>query len=99
MARPGQSAHTLAIVGDTVLCLHVAFNTIVVGAGIGAYGARMLVALLPHGPVELVAFAAALSLYRRARRGPVTRRAAALRMGACATGLALAAALETFVAL
>ena len=55
-----------------------------------------LVAMLPHGPLELAAFALALALYLRpgARRSP---RATSLAVGAlCLGGLALAALLETF---
>ena len=43
-------------------------NVLVVGAGLGAYGARMVRAELPHGPVELAAYALALGLYLQGRR-------------------------------
>ena len=41
---------------------------LVVGAAIGAYGTRMVGAMLPHGPVELAAYSLALALYLHGRR-------------------------------
>ena len=59
----------------------------------------MVVAVLPHGPVELAVFARALALYLEARRVRITAPQIA-RVGAlCLAGLAAAAALETFAAL
>ena len=83
---------------DTLLVLEVALNTIVVGAALGAYGTRMLAATLPHGPVELAVFALALALYMRARRAQLPRRHIAAVGATCVSGLALAAALESFAA-
>jgi hypothetical protein len=63
---------------------------------LGAYGSSMAAAILPNGPLELAAFALALSVYRDARRRPVR---AARALGHAATGLALLAAaalLETY---
>jgi hypothetical protein len=80
-----------------VLGAGVAANVIVVGAGLGAYGTRMVLAVLPHGPVELAAYALALALYLEGR----TRRLALAHILAIAAlsvaALALAAGLETFV--
>jgi hypothetical protein len=84
---------------DTILALAVAVNTALVGAALGAYGARMLVAMLPHGPLELAAFAIALALYVHARRGPLTVRHVTATAAACLSLLAVASVLETFVAL
>ena len=53
---------------------------------------------LPHGPVELAVFALALALYLRARRAQLPRRHIAAVAATCVSGLALAAALETFAA-
>jgi hypothetical protein len=67
-----------------------------VAVALGAYGSRMAAAILPNGPLELAAFALALSVYRDARRRPVR---AARALGHAATGLALLAAaalLETY---
>src|SRR4051794_36792200 len=55
---------------DTLIVLEIALNTLVVGAALGAYGARMAGAMLPHGPPELAAYALALASYRRAREQP-----------------------------
>ena len=86
----------LAAAVDAVLALGVAANVALVGAALGAYGVRMAVAMLPHGPLELAAYALALALYLQARRGPMTARHV-LAVGAlCLGGLALAALLETF---
>jgi hypothetical protein len=81
---------------DTVLALTVALNTLLVGIALGAYGERMVAALVPHGPLEVGSFALALATYRRARHEWIAA-ADLLRIAAiCATGLAAAAALETF---
>ena len=45
----------------------IAANVLVVGAALGAYGERMVRAMLPHGPVELAAYALALALYLQGR--------------------------------
>jgi hypothetical protein len=82
---------------DVLLAAPVASSVVVVGAGIGAYGEPMVRALLPHGPVELAAFALTLTLYLDARR---VRRPLAqlLAPAAAATALLAAAALlETYL--
>lgn len=83
--------------GETLLGAGVAANVIVIGASLGAYGTRMVLALLPHGPVELAAYALSLALYLEGRQ----RRLALAHMLAIAAlsvaALALAAVLETFV--
>ena len=71
-ARRGPVACGLLAAVDAVLVLAVAANTMLVGAALGAYGTRMVAAILPHGPLELAAFAAALALHLRARRGPLS---------------------------
>ncbi len=75
----------------------VALNAAVVGLALGAYGDRMVVAMLPHGPVELVAFSCSIALYLRARRydlrAPVVARLVGLSLGL----LAVAAFLETYL--
>ncbi len=75
----------------------VAANVIVVGAGLGAYGARMIRALLPHGPVELAAYSLALALYLEGRQRPLGIRHAVAVGALSVAALALAAVLETFV--
>ena len=72
---------------------------VLVAVALGAYGSRMAAAMLPHGPLELAAFALALCVYRDARRRPVR---AGRALGHAATGLALLAAaalLETYAGL
>lgn len=80
----------------TVLALSVAVNVALVGAALGAYGERMAVAMLPHGPLELAAYAHALALYLQARRAPIAARRVLAVGAVCLAGLALAALLETF---
>jgi hypothetical protein len=83
--------------GEFVLGAAVAANLIVIGASIGAYGARMIHAALPHGPVELSAYSLALALYLEGRHRPLAINHIHL-VGALSVGLlALAAVLETFV--
>jgi hypothetical protein len=96
-ARASAAVVVLAAV-DTVLALEVAVNVLLVGAALGAYGARMAVAVLPHGPVELAAFARGLALYLNARHAPLAARDAVRVAAGCLAALALAAMLETFAA-
>jgi hypothetical protein len=96
--RPAPQWHRALVRGcDTLLALPVAANATLVGAALGAYGGRMARALLPHGPVELAAFALALTVYLEARRGPMRPRRAAALVAASFLTLALAALLETYI--
>jgi hypothetical protein len=54
---------------DVILAGVVVLNVVVVGAGFGAYGARMVRYTLPHGPVELAGYCCALTVYLSARAG------------------------------
>ena len=92
----GPIATMLLAAVDTLLLLEIAFNTALVGAALGAYGNRMVSAVLPHGPIEVAAYALALALYLRARHTPVTLRQVAAVAAICVAALALAAVLETF---
>jgi hypothetical protein len=96
-ARPGPVTIVLRTAIDVVLVLAVAANVGLVGAALGAYGMRMLVAMLPHGPLELAAFATALALYRDARRGPLPLRRVLTVAGGCLAALSVAALMETFL--
>jgi hypothetical protein len=98
-AERGPVGGVLLAAVDTVLALGVAVNTALVGAALGAYGARMGVAMLPHGPLELAAYAIALALYLQARRGPLTVGPVAATATTCLSLLAVGSVLETFVAL
>ena len=76
----------------------VAFNTVVVGGALGAYGGRMVRAMLPHGPVELAAWALALALVIAGRRRPLPVRGIVAWAIVTVGLLAIAAGLETWVA-
>jgi hypothetical protein len=94
------SARALRVLGcavDAALALAAAGNLAVVGASLGAYGATMLRAMLPHGPVELVAYCVLLRLHQRSRRGPVPAAGWVASIATAAALLAVAALLETFV--
>ena len=98
-ARRGPLGAALLAAVDTVLALAVAGNAILVGAAVGAYGTRMIAAVLPHGPLELFAFAMALALHLRAHRGPLEARPILATAAGCLAALALAALLETYAPL
>jgi hypothetical protein len=84
---------------DVMLALAVAVNVALVGSALGAYGTRMAIAMLPHGPVELAAYSLALALYLRARRAPLAARHVATTATTCLALLAVGSVLETFIAL
>ena len=87
----------MVLLCDAVVVTAAAVHALLVGAGVGAYGGRMIDALLPHGPVELAAYSLALALYGAARRERLSAgRWAAAALGS-ALGLGLAAVLEVFV--
>jgi hypothetical protein len=94
--RPGGPWRATRLLCDVVGAYAALSNLLVIGVGVGAYGGRMLHALLPHGPIELAAFAQAAALYLDARRGHLAAAPAVRRAAAAALTLALAAALETF---
>jgi len=81
---------------DLMLGVVYVGNVLIVGVSLGAYGPRMVRALLPHGPVELFAFSLALAVYLVARERGIGL-SPALRAGVAVVALlALAAALETW---
>ena len=81
-----------ALLGAAVLA-----NVVLVGVSFGAYGARMVSAALPHGPVELASYSLALALYLQGRSRRLAPRHV-LKVGALSVALlAIAAALETFL--
>lgn len=96
---PARAQLALRSAGEVVIAAAIAANVLVIGTAIGGYGTRMLVAMVPHGPVELAAYSLALGLYLRGRRRALPT--ARMVMVACASValLALAAALETWVSL
>jgi len=97
---PRERAAVATIVrgGELLVAGLVAANVLVVGAALGAYGHRMIIALLPRGPVELAAFSLALALYGHGRHGTYPTGTALALLGASAALLAVAAALAVFAA-
>jgi Stage II sporulation protein M len=95
--KPGRVHRMLQRVGEVLLAGGVAANVIVIGVSLGAYGERMVRATLPHGPVELFAYALALSLYLQGRLRRLAIRHALGVAALSVSALALAAVLETFV--
>lgn len=81
---------------DLVAVAPAAHSVFAVGSSVGVYGGRMLVAMLPSGPIEIAAFAVAWSVYLQARRlGSFgSLRALAWPAGSALGLLAIAAALE-----
>ena len=97
--RPRVARAVLRLACDAGAVGQLAPSGVLVAVALGAYGSRMAAAILPHGPLELAAFALALCVYRDARRRPVR---AGRALGRAATGLALlavAALLETYACL
>jgi hypothetical protein len=93
----GRVQRALQSLGEAVLAGLTAANTLLVGAGLGAYGSRMARAMLPHGPVELAAFARALALYLQGRRRALPLRYLVATGATSVVLLAGAAILETYV--
>jgi hypothetical protein len=82
---------------DVFVLLAALVNTALVGLAVGAYGWRMLAALLPHGPFEICAYCIAANLLLTAHRRPIARREWTVAVVATLGLLALAALLETFI--
>ena len=95
--QPGRSHRLVRGAGEVLLATAVAANVLVVGASFGAYGARMIRAALPHGPLELGAFSLALGLYMKGRHRPITFGLIAVVAAVSVAGLAIAALLEVYV--
>ncbi len=81
---------------DGVVAVVILVNVVPVGLAFGAYGWRMVPALLPHGPFELLAFCIAANLFLVAGKRRISRREWVLSGSATLGLLCLAAALETF---
>jgi hypothetical protein len=96
---PGPVHRAVQLAGEVMLGSAVAANVLLVGASLGAYGARMARAVLPHGPVELVAYALALALYLQGRNRAIALSHTLAIVALSAVTLALAAGLETYVSL
>ena len=95
---PDKRTARLAVrLGELVLAGAIAANVVVVGAALGAYRERMVMALMPHGPVELAAYSLAIALYLQDRRCNLPDVYVAKAGAACVALLAIAAVLETWV--
>jgi hypothetical protein len=94
---PGRVQRALRATGETALAGVVAANVLVVGAALGAYGSRMVRALLPHGPVELAGFALVIALYLRGRHRALHIRQLLVTAVVSVLLLAAAALLEALV--
>jgi hypothetical protein len=95
--RPGRSHRLVRRAGEALLSGAIAANVAVVGASFGAYGARMIRAALPHGPLELGAFSLALGLYMKGRHHPIPVGLMVVGGALSVAGLAIAALLEVYV--
>ena len=63
-----RSARLGVRLGEVILAGAITANVAVVAAALGAYRERMVLALMPHGPVELAAYSLAIALYLQDRR-------------------------------
>jgi hypothetical protein len=79
-----------------VVIVVVLINLVLIGSSLGAYGWRMVRAVLPHGLLELAAYSLTLGLYVRVRQRSVPLGAWAASAGGAALLLAAAAILETY---
>lgn len=95
--RPSRVQLALRAIAEVILSGVLAANVFVVGAALGAYGTRMVRAMLPHGPVELAAFAVAIALYLQGRTRPLPARQLLVAGAGSAGLLAGAALLEALV--
>lgn len=96
---PGPVQRAVQVCAELSVAAAIAANTLVVGVSLGAYGTRMLRAMLPHGPVELAAYTLTIALYLHGRRQALPARQIAATIATSVTLLAVAAVLETFVTL
>jgi hypothetical protein len=96
-APDGRTARLTVRLGELFLAGAITANVVTVGTAVGAYGGRMVMALMPHGAVELAAYSLALALYLTDRRRNLPAAYVATAGAACVALLAIAAVLETFV--
>ena len=95
---PDKRTARLAVrLGEVILAGAITANVAMVGAALGAYRERILLALMPHGPVELAAYSLAIALYLQDRRRNLPAAYVAKAGAACVALLATGAVLETWV--
>jgi hypothetical protein len=82
---------------DGVLAAVLAFNGIIVGLALGAYGERLVVATAAHLPIEFGALSVAGGAYLSARRRPLRPRSLAYAGGLTSALLVVAAVAETYI--
>jgi hypothetical protein len=87
---------SIALGADAVVLIAVLVNAALVGVSLAAYGGRIVIALLPHGPFEVCAYCVAMNLFLNARRRPIYRRDWVVAALVSASLLTVAAVLETF---
>jgi uncharacterized membrane protein SpoIIM required for sporulation len=96
VAHQGRAIRAL---GDSLAGAMLLFNAAELGSAVAGYGARTLVALAPHAPLELAAYSAAGAAYLAGRHQPLEPARLAALAAACAVLLLVAAVLETYVQL
>ena len=82
---------------DGVLAAVLAFNGLIVGLALGAYGERLVLATAAHLPIEFAALSVAGGAFLSARRHPLRSRSVACAGGLSGALLVAAAAAETYV--
>jgi hypothetical protein len=84
---------------EVVFAATLAGNAALIGAALGAYGARLALLLALHLPLELAATSIAGGVYLTARRAPLSTTALTLAGGVCCLLLAAGGVLETYTPL
>ena len=92
--RHGDPVKLVRTLLDAIIAIVLGLNVMIVGAGFGGYGPRMIRYTLPHGPVELAGYCCGLTIYTSARARHPHPRHAWLLPSASVALLALAAVLE-----
>jgi Stage II sporulation protein M len=87
------------LLSDYVLAAMLALNAGTIGVAFGAYRWRAIAATAPHLPVELAGLSLAGGAYLHARRQPLSARALIATTAGCASLLAAAAVIETYVSM
>jgi Stage II sporulation protein M len=87
------------LVSDYVLAAMLALNAGTIGVAFGAYRWRAVAATVPHLPVELAGLSLAGGAYLHARGQPLSARALVATTAGCASLLAAAAVIETYVSM
>jgi hypothetical protein len=93
----GRLPRPARVVVDSVLLAVVAFNSLIVGLALGAYGERLVVSTAAHLPIEFAALSLAGGAYLSARRRLLSLRPLAYACGLSGALLVAAALAETYV--